>query len=299
MSPRRCLWIGPAIVALGCAPTAQVGPPDPPTKSAARRSFGTPSLYCVVRDARLKESSGLAASRLRADWLYTHNDSGDSARVFRIGSDGRIVAELTLPGVRVKDCEDIAAASVAGRPYLYLGDIGDNERKRPSVFVHRFLEPGEDAKVGKVDSFELVYPDGPKDAEALVVDPSSGDLYVVEKVGGRPAGIYRLSGAAKPGRHRLERAGEVTVGGEMAEAQMVTAGDASPDGRHVVLRTYLAAFEFESAAGVRRGWWLKKPTRIRTAVEIQSEAIAYSKDGRWLFTSSEVTPCPIHRIPIR
>ncbi|MCX7801235.1 MAG: hypothetical protein N2109_12950 [Fimbriimonadales bacterium] len=299
MRPRRVCWLLAAALAAGCLPPAQVQTRAPRFAPPARRSYGQPVVHCVVRDPRLKESSGLASSRLRSEWLYTHNDSGDTPRVFRIGPDGRVVAELVLPGIRAGDCEDIASAVVAGRPYLYLGDIGDNERQRPSVRIHRFLEPGEDAKVGKVESFELVYPDGPRDAEALLVDPAGGDVYVVEMVGGRPAGIYRLPGSAKPGRNRLQRVGEVTVGGEMAEAQMITAGDISPDGRHAVLRTYLAAFEFDFTGAARREWWRARPNRIRTAFEIQSEAIAYSMDGRSLFTSSEVSPCPIHRIPIR
>jgi hypothetical protein len=201
--------------------------------------------------------------------------------------------------VETEDCEDIASALVEGKPFLYLADIGDNQRKRSSVFVHRFPEPGESGKVAKVESFELVYPDGPRDAESLMVDPRNGDVYIVEKIGGKPAGVYRLPGSAKAGRHRLERVGQVSVGGQMAEAQLITAGDFSPDGRHVVLRTYLAAFEYPIAPLGKQGWWEGRPTRIRTALEIQSEAIAYSTDGKWLFTSSEVSPCPIHRIPIR
>lgn len=282
----------------GCVPHAQVRL-QPRPSAPKERSFGNPELFLVVRDQRVKESSGLAASPTRNDWLYTHNDSGDSARVFRIGPDGKVSAEIALPAVSVRDCEDMASATVGGVPYLYLGDIGDNEKRRDSVFVHRFREPGADGRVRRVETFELVYPDGPRDAEALMVWPGSGELFLVEKTHGKPSGVYLLPGTAKPGRHVLQRVGEVRVGGDLAEAQMITGGDVALDGRHVVLRTYLGAYEFSAPDGRPDGWWRSKPTKIRTGLELQGEAIAYSRDGRWLYTSSEGSPCPIQRISIR
>ncbi len=153
------------VAVMACGPQAQVRLPVR-TQPAPARSFGKPELFLVVRDARVKESSGLAASPTKDEWLYTHNDSGDSPRVFRIGKDGRVLAEILLPGIQAQDCEDIASARVAGVPMLYLGDIGDNEQKRRSVFVHRFREPGADGSVRGVETFELVYPDGARDAEA-------------------------------------------------------------------------------------------------------------------------------------
>ncbi len=78
---------------------------------------------------------------------------------------------------------------------------------------------------------------------------------------------------------------------------MITAGDFSPDGRYAVLRTYLGAYEFDAARTA--DWWKSKPVRVRTGLELQGEAIAYSRDGRWLYTSSEGSPCPIQRIAIR
>ncbi len=44
----------------------------------------------------IDESSGLSASRAHRGVLYTHNDSGDSARVFAVREDGTLVG-MTLP----------------------------------------------------------------------------------------------------------------------------------------------------------------------------------------------------------
>ena len=51
-----------------------------------------------LRDPRIVEASGLAVSRRHPGVLWTHNDSGDPARLFAVGADGRTRAVLTLAG---------------------------------------------------------------------------------------------------------------------------------------------------------------------------------------------------------
>src|SRR3712207_5658169 len=63
----------------------------------------------TLDDSRIVESSGLARSTYRRGTLFTHNDSGDRARVFAVSPSGRTQAVLTLGGVKPKDDEDIAA----------------------------------------------------------------------------------------------------------------------------------------------------------------------------------------------
>ena len=38
-----------------------------------------------------------------------------------------------------------------------------------------------DVTLSDVETFTLQYPDGPRDAETLMVDPLSGDIYIVSK----------------------------------------------------------------------------------------------------------------------
>ena len=51
----------------------------------------------------------------------------------------------------------------------------------------RFAEPdlagqrGQQLDVEEAEEFRLSYPDGPHDAEALLVDPVTGDLFIVTK----------------------------------------------------------------------------------------------------------------------
>ncbi len=58
-----------------------------------------------------------------------------------------------------------------------------------------------------VDTLTLRYPDGPHDSEALMVDPRSGDLYVVVKhLAGGPAAVYRAPAGLRAGLNDRARA---------------------------------------------------------------------------------------------
>src|SRR5690606_11714091 len=143
-----------------------------------------------IEEARLTEASGLAVSARHPDVLWTHNDSGDGPRLFALTEDGTVLATYLLEGATAVDWEDLALGpgAVPGEDDLYIGDVGDNGRARPFVTVHRLREPdprlGQEGGSGSFTefrSFHLFYPDSPHDAETLLVDPRSGDLYIVTK----------------------------------------------------------------------------------------------------------------------
>src|SRR4051794_17862577 len=144
------------------------------------------------RDQRIAESSGLAAATREPGVWFTHNDSGDAARFFAVGADGRTLATYRVAGATAVDWEDMAAAPAAdGTPTLWLADIGDNDAARPSITVYAVPEPrvrrGEDRTL-PTTAYRLRYPDGPHDAETLLVDPVRHRAYVVTKtLAGRSA----------------------------------------------------------------------------------------------------------------
>src|SRR4030095_11796189 len=90
-----------------------------------------------------------------------------------------------------------------GQSYLYVGDIGDNNHVRSSVVVYRAPEPnvdighppGNGQMLGNVDALVLHYPDGAHDAEALAVDPDTGDIVIVTKELSRQSGGLVRQGA--------------------------------------------------------------------------------------------------------
>jgi len=233
------------------------------------------------------ELSGLVLSHRRPGVLWTHNDSGDSARLLAVSTSGETVAEVTLSGAQNVDWEDIAIGSGGS---LLIGDIGDNLARRPSVVVYRVPEPPAPGPatrtVAVAARYELRYPDGARDAEALLFDPAGRAIVIVTKSFGGEARVYS---ARRPSSQRvttLRRGATIRLGPGAA----VTAGDVSADGRTIALRTYDQAFVWRRRAGDTVGAVLRRrPCRVDADLlrEGQGEALALTRDGRAFLTVPE------------
>ena len=144
----------------------------------------------TFEDPEIIESSGLAVV---GDWVVTTNDSGDSGRVFVVDRSGATVG-VTGWG----DPRDVEALAPAGPGHVWVGDIGDNRAARRSVEVIRVPVGRGDRQVTPA-TYELVYPDGARDAEALLRHPLTGQLFLVTK------GIFGGTAYAAPVRLRADR----------------------------------------------------------------------------------------------
>lgn len=278
----------------------------------ASASYAPGTTACHLADDRITEASGLVASSRQDGVLFTHNDSGDSARFFAIGTDCTTRATYVLPGVPATDWEDIARGP---GPVLWLGDIGDNDATRQSIVVHRVVEPTVPAASSRPPTIEITssaftlhYPDVPHDAETLLADPRDGRLYVVTKTYDGHCTVYAAPVPVTDGATLTKVASLVippSVGGtslpSVAGDLAVTGGDISPDGSRVVLRTYAAAFEatIPAVAGprLRAAYATGTPgARIDLPAEEQGEGIAYARDGRSLWLTSEKLHPPLDHV---
>ena len=229
--------------------------------------------------------------------LWLHNDSGESARFFGISEEGALLAVVDLEGASAWDWEDMAyRATPAGSEAIYLGDIGDNARLRSRVRIYRVPEPAIDIGKGPVtltisdyDSFELVYPDRAHDAETLLVDPATGDVYILTKESDGHTGVYHATRPADGSRSMMTRVASLSFGeGALSGSRLVTGGDISADGSMIVLRTHDRAFVFfRPPGGTIADAFDTVPARVPAAEEPQGEAIAFSPGGRGYHTISE------------
>ncbi|MGW5362271.1 hypothetical protein [Actinopolymorpha pittospori] len=260
---------GLVAVPLAAAPSyAAPGDPD-----EAKQAF-------TIDDERVTESSGLAASTKHAGYFYTNNDSGDTARVFALDPRGNVVGTLVLGSAGHLDWEALASGP---DERIWIGDIGDNEKLRGSVTLYRFREPESlgDQSV-EWSRFRLEYPDGPHDAEALLVHPRTGRVYIVTK---DPKGgaIY-----AAPPELVAGATAELT---KVASAPaVVTDGVFAPDGSAIVLRTYADAqvLSWPDAKVVRK---------IPLTQQRQGESVAMSLDGEEIFVGSEGARSAVFSVP--
>ena len=259
----------------------------------ADRTWGAPEEMCMLKEELVDESSGVAPSQIASGVFYTHNDSGDTARFFRFKRDGSVDGIFTLPGAKAVDWEDMASATVDGKPYLYFGDVGDNGEERETVTVYRVPEPTVTGTktIDSFDTYTLKYPDKAHNCEALFVT-KAGDVWVVTKDPGGISKAFVLKAPKSDGAYTLKHVADIEVDTGGMGGKLVTGGDISPDGKFVVLRTYTAAFEYAVPADFD-GWTKSEPTFVRTAIELQGEAVCYSKDGRYMVTTSEFSPCPV------
>src|SRR5262249_61661631 len=102
------------------------------------------------------------------------------------------------------DPEDIAVGPCAAgttRSCIYLADTGDNLRQRKRLDVLRVPEPERlaDANVSAT-GIPVTLPDGPRDIQALAVDPPSTHPYLVSKVFASLGGADRCGHDGRNGR---------------------------------------------------------------------------------------------------
>lgn len=171
----------------GSASGQEDAPPDSASSEAAEITH--------LQEPQLRESSGLAFSRLKPRRVWSHNDSGGRPRVFSfdVGS-GRKTGECRLPGVVAIDWEDMASFSKSGTSWLLVADCGDNQARRSSITLLLFEEPDTDqgTSVRRVQQLRVVFPDGPRDCEAVAVDSRRNQIVLIEKAVLPRAGIYRV-----------------------------------------------------------------------------------------------------------
>ncbi|MEU0830724.1 WD40 repeat domain-containing protein [Streptomyces sp. NPDC005969] len=258
--------------------TGAAAAPATADDGSADRSF-------TIEDPRITESSGLAASRAHPGIYWTHNDSGDGPYVYAVDSrTGKTVATITMRGVgRPRDVE---AISLGPDGNLYVGDIGDNlNGSWDHVWIYRFPEPKvlKDATV-RATQFDVKYADGARNAEALMVHPKTGRVYIASKNedGG---GLYEGPAELSTGRTNVFR--------RVGEVPWVTDGAFSPDGKELVLRSYFSARGYAFKDGR-----LGADHAVQAPLQRQAESVTYTADGSALMFGSEGARSDVVRVDI-
>ncbi|ASU34168.1 hypothetical protein [Mucilaginibacter xinganensis] len=244
----------------------------------------------------LLEISGVAASRLNPGILYIHNDSGNLNQIYLTDGSGADRGTITLTPVGNRDWEDIAVGPgpVAGVNYIYVGDIGDNRSVYSSVFVYRFPEPDLKgaaspyiAAISNVDIIELKYPTGPCNAETLMVDPLTKDIYIASK----SSNLSQIFVARYP-----QSITSATVMTPVVQLffNKATSGDISADGSEILLRSNELIWYWKLASGVTvSAGLLTQPQRAPYFNnEPQGEGICFAADGSGYYTSTEIRDHP-------
>ena len=273
-------------------------------------AYGQPTTLATIKDKSISESSGLVASRTTPGAYWTHNDSGDGPFIYAFDTRGDSLGTFRVTGAQARDWEDIAAGPgpQPNKSYLYIGDSGDNDAVRPEVVVYRVLEPSlspatrkfTKSRPGSTESAEAIrlkYPDGPHDAEALLVHPRTGNIYIVTKVPIVNPSVYEAVAPFTSGQTiTMRRIGETHV--PSLFGGVITGGSISPDGRRVALCDYFQGYELVLPAGASNfdDIWKQKMTGFDLGKRKQGESITYRLDGKALLATSEGKQSPLIQV---
>ncbi len=249
-----------------------------------------------VTSRALFEASGLAISRTAPGVLWSHNDSGDRARLYAFDTSGSDLGAFKLPDAFAFDWEDMAAGpghDGTGN-YLYVGDIGDNFNiRRGKIVVYRVpdVDPTATSEAfDEVVALRFRYPNGSPNAEALIVDPVDPAIYVITK-SKTEALVYKGSLTPTEGDAELELVAALHLDAE------VTGADISWDGGVIALRGYRTVWMWKRAQGASIADTLDtEPCLAPAPDERQGESIAFDRELAYWTVSEGLRP-GLHFVP--
>ncbi|WP_405871702.1 MULTISPECIES: WD40 repeat domain-containing protein [unclassified Streptomyces] len=235
----------------------------------------------TIKDSRITESSGLAASHLHPGIYWTHNDSDDGPYLYAVDSStGKTVARVTLSGIGSP--RDVEAISIGPDNQIYVGDIGDNlGGKWPYVWIYQLPEPKKlvDQTI-RATQYVVKYSDGARNAESLVVDPKTGRAYIIDK---NEDGGHLYEGPAK-----LSASGTNIFKPVAAVDLWATDAAISPDDEQLAVRGYFGGIYYDWNGGK-----IKRKGRLDVPLQGQGESVSYSADGSKLMYGSEGDDSPV------
>ena len=242
-----------------------------------------------IENRQISEASGLAVSRSFKNHLWTHNDSSDHNRIFLIGPDASDAATFRIRNTGNRDWEDMAIGPgpETGINYLYIADIGDNDMIYDVKSIYRFREPDlidPEVRIQWIDGEDVIrfrYPDGKKDAETVMIDPWTKDIYVVSK-SDFPTVVY-----IAPYPQNTQDIFEIKILGYLPFTG-ATAGDISADGQNITIKTKERVYNWVRNDNEKvESALMRPPVMLPYLPEVQGEAIAWTKTGESYFTLSE------------
>ena len=235
----------------------------------------------TIKDPRIKESSGLAASHLHPGIYWTHNDSDDGPYIYAVDSStGKTVATVTLSGIGTP--RDVEAISVGPGNEIYVGDIGDNlDGTWPYVWIYKLPEPKKlVSQTVRATQYIVKYSDGARNAESLAVHPRTGRVYIIDK---KEDGGHLYEGPAQ-----LSASGTNVFKPVAAVDLWATDAAFSPDGKQLAVRGYFGGVLYDWNGGA-----IKREERLNVPLQGQGESVSYSADGTKLMYGSEGSDSPV------
>lgn len=257
--------------------------------SCSRKDLNTSLFYkqqsLGTVSGELDEASGLVASVVNPGYLWTHNDGNNPSEIYLINDRAETVMKCRLKNAWNRDWEDITVGPgpEPGINYLYVADIGDNGAVYRYKRLYRVEEPlfsGEKLEIDDAHKILIELPDGPRDSEAIMVDPLTKNFYLISK----------RESAVRLYEIKFPFEGDTLQAVKLSKLPFtdIVAANISPDGREILLKSYSEIFYWKRQDNESIPEVLKRtPIKIDYERERQGEAIAWKLDGSGFYTLSE------------
>jgi hypothetical protein len=251
--------------------------------------FGEPIDKGILENKDLTEASGLAASRQNKGLFWSHNDSKDANRLFLFDEKGKDKGTFYLENAQNRDWEDIEMVTIKNTPYIYIADIGDNDGKHEKKYIYRIKEPKITASQKPIidtlrgtETFVISYPDANRNAESLMIDQQTFDLYIVSKF---EANVVVYQVPYPQSTTKINVAKPILT----LPFTFATAGTISLDNQEILIKNSETVFYWKRKKNESIAAALKRPSIILPyKKEPQGEAIAFAADGSGYYTVSEI-----------
>jgi len=231
------------------------------------------------------EASGVADSRSMPGNVWVQEDGDNPNLIHQFSHSGKYNGNIQMPFPN-RDWEDISIGTgpESGKNYIYIAEIGDNNAAfNNQYYIYRFLEPQSlSEKTTDFDRIAYQYPDGSRDAECILLDPASKDIYIITKREFNVR-IYQL-----PYPQSTTEA-QVAKFVQAIPFLAITSGGISSDGKEIVLRNYDAIYYWHRKDGESIATTLSRnrDKLLPYVKEPQGEGFCFDKDNKGYFTNSE------------
>jgi hypothetical protein len=263
---------------------AALGWAIPSAASAAVGSVPNSTVVSHIADERIQESSGLAYSVKYPNLAYTMNDSKNRAVVYAVQvSTGRVVGQVDLEKYDLEDPESIAVDS-QGR--VWLGDLGDNDANRDDASILVFDEPGMGRKAPQaLQRFPIALQGGPENVEGMMVNPSTRQVFLINKTDGGAGSLFVLPQALRSGAENVATNLRRQMPARVADASF------TPDGRYALVKTATGVVAYDVTS------W-KPVNSFQTPGLDKGESLTVEPGGRSILLGSEGDDSPIVRVTL-
>lgn len=244
---------------------------------------------------QIAESSGIAISRTHPGCFWTHNDSGDSARLFLVGPKGEDRGVYKIEGAIAVDWEDICSFTLDKKNYLLIADVGDNAQLRKHGTLYLVEEPAADDQTHSIKvlrKIDVVWPGGAMNCESIAIDTATKTIFLTTKESAKKCKIYSLPLPTESSTKSIELSKVADV-----EIPTTSSMDISADGTRCIILCYPVAYEW--VRGKNETWpeaLARQPQTLTLPKRKQGEGICYGEDNLTLYLTSEGKPCPLWRV---